>query len=291
MEESITEMHMNNFNTVEFGDREGSNDNAVENKNNNNILPEFDKDKPFHYISDIDSYKFVICTKQIWRFNGAKFACAIFSFLLLIYLGFLVKGSEFFRPPYRDPVLGTEIYNVWNPDNPSIVDWVRMMDMRKVDLAQHPAVLSKNDFKVGYFTSKIYNGYAMIEKNISFTILTEIMEGACPIDSCLCMSAFQIGIPANIILLNDKKSNKTDLFMEPTLEQESEKKFKAKHYMVISSRVFKREEDFVERPEWIIIDYHNKDGTKSRNNLKRTKAACVMQCIEINTKKYENEEL
>ena len=163
-----------------------------------------------------------------------------------------------------------------------------MMDKLKSDPVRHPTItLSKTDFQRGYFTSGVYDGYNAVEKNISFTILEDMMGEACPIDSCMCISSFQLGIPINVILLNDKTANTSDFFIQPIVEQKSEENFKVRHLTATSTHIFKTKEDFIQRPVWIIIDYENKDGTRSRVSLKKTKSACIMQCIEIEKKKFE----
>jgi peptide deformylase len=164
---------------------------------------------------------------------------------------------------------GEEIYTYNNLNDYYFSLWMKDHDIKE---------LNDIDFENGYFISDIYSGYK--NKNISLELLKNVFKSRCD-GKCMCISAYNFGIPKNIIYINNKEEDKNSLFMIDTfIDYHSREKRKVviKSYIPQSNEQISKE---IEIPNSIIIEYKNIDGLKERSQFKTDFVACIYQFLDI----------
>lgn len=224
-------------------------------------------------------------------YAGNKIAIQIFCGLVFVFLLWICFFTHTKTAPPKNTVIYLDSKNriVHNPlfyaqsiatvpepvafydtvDEGSIGDW-----MKKV---QHSTV-KKAEIENGFFTTMLFHHDEM--KNVSLELLHEKMKRDSQDERYLCVSAYNYGIPKNIVYSN---TGGFVFMLDPEISEESSK-------MIVGEFQFKRRGNDgkvqiikVDRefPELIIVKHYREDGYIGRTTLKDADSGCVFQFINI----------
>lgn len=132
--------------------------------------------------------------------------------------------------------------------------------------------LQDNDFKSQYFSSPLYE--IKQTGNVSINALHMYLQKLCPQNMCLCITSTHLGIPKNIVLLNNKIENNSLFLIDPKIQQTSSEIFKVLLKNGVSEKY----------PISVIIEYRKSDGIRSRDTFFKNRAVCIIKSIEINSR-------
>ncbi len=169
------------------------------------------------------------------------------------------------------------VTNVYHPKYPRIFDienpvfnaWLKVHQ-------EYNGPLDLDVFADQYFSSPVYVGYqpsSEFVKNITFDGLVSQMKQACPRGGCMCISATHLGIPVNIILINEIKNDHVRILVDPDVKLRSPETFQAVYGTDM--------EKYEERPVSVIIEYKKVCGIRERETFIKHEGACISKCIEI----------
>ncbi len=212
--------------------------------------------------------------KGLLRFN----ALSVVFLIVCVYA--LIQVTGFSYQEYRAQRLPIYVDSQKRKiTDPLRVDQVALIDLEgsRAWLAQYAKLRENGPFseegvRSGYFTTDVY-GYG--RKNVSLEILREAMKIVCPADRCMCVSAYQLGIPRNIALLNARQQTATIFMIDPFVDYVSTETFK------VRIRVVNEEEVSVDMPTSCVTEHKTLSATKERNTFEMNESACIMRIIQI----------
>lgn len=138
--------------------------------------------------------------------------------------------------------------------------------------------MTKEEIEKGFFYSSIYN--YQIKRNVSIDLLLNILKDECKDKNCDCISALNIGIPRNIILLNSHLLNKQIVLIEPIINSKSDDKIKTQimypSYLTKNGYILKE----MEFPQRILILSKNVEADDEKYTFQENDCVCVHQFID-----------
>lgn len=188
-----------------------------------------------------------------------------------------------YEPPTLDevhvPEANLTVHNVYSADFAQIID---LSDNHVRQWLQEngpfDAPMQEQAFKDQYFSVPIYDPSSPgghFVRNITFSVLETGMRRACTPDSCLCISAVHLGVPANLIMLN--MNDTAQLLIEPQVRVHSSKRLN-----VTISHINGTTQQY-EAPALLRVEYRGMNGLRHRETLINSASACVHRCVQIVT--------
>ncbi len=148
--------------------------------------------------------------KYKYRACGTLAAAAFIYFLYSTTMAYFYKRPVYkgiVDPMFNPPAGGLRLYDLDEVD--AVMAWARA--------ARADSLLVDGEIEAGYFSTPIYG--APDPRNVSLELLRTAMLLNC-VDRCACISALQLGIPRDIILMTDPDNS--PLFMvNPTIPYHS----------------------------------------------------------------------
>jgi hypothetical protein len=172
------------------------------------------------------------------------------------------------------------------------------------------------EIEIGYFKTYVYEGISRYPKVISFEMVYDLMDFACPFECksnpCMSISAVQLGIDKNIILLNkDNEDDPSCITDNESIDNGIQKNKNPKEsvtclqerlIMIDAKVIFEDTSNTIEVlydselpmdgekqehikwekiPEMIVVEYRTTDGSLHKSKFHGKNAACILECIKI----------
>lgn len=191
----------------------------------------------------------------------------------------IVYGIPLLKRYTKDPHIfrnkvGTIMENVHMiPDTVIPMSIPETKDSMKYCLGKPQTAMIEEEIQADYTESCVFaTGVPM---NISISNTIEILKSRCMVGECLCISAAQIGLLKNLIVLNSKNLNSTIELLEPHIVHSSTESFSVK---------FESENTLIEEraPKNINVRYLDLKNNRLRVFLKDLDSACVYKSISLN---------
>ena len=219
-----------------------------------------------------ERYPEFVCTiRDNWWHWGKSIGSALSFVISVIWLVVWLMGA-----PTAVMHDGTNVINLWNPSAPNNYD----LSSEKVSawITEHRTNMTEvrpRDMRAEYFSAHVYP--AGERRNITLPWLYDALYHACKHDAkdendlCACMPAIEIGIMANVILVDSTGKDKGTVLINPSATAVSDK----------TVGVTYDDGTKASAPYAVMVEYMHRSGKVERSREKLHHAFCIMRALKL----------